>query len=184
MTVGRAALDEDAIRLIEQHNPDLEFDWTRILKGQGSEAVPERRIPPQQRSVPVPQAQTRPTVVEIAQMDVTPRPTPPDRDEDEPVSAAGRKLGGEGLARLRGRYAEMLARISDRVPDAERQSELKTIAERLNPDAWVTDADVLAGLDAYEATFESLRSVVGHGRRRSRRPQSAPPQSSPVGDSE
>ena len=34
--VGRAALDEDAIRLIEQHNPDIEFDWPRILKGQGS----------------------------------------------------------------------------------------------------------------------------------------------------
>lgn len=90
------------------------------------------------------------------------------------MTATGRKLGAEGLARLRGRYAEMLARISDRIPDAERQAELKTVAERLNPDAWVTDADVLAGLDAYEATFESLRSVVGHRRRRSRRPDASP----------
>ena len=48
MTVGRAALDEDAIRLIEQHNPELQFDWTRILKGQGSEPVPERPEPPRQ----------------------------------------------------------------------------------------------------------------------------------------
>src|SRR4029079_1050320 len=32
--LGRAALDEAAIRLIEEHNPDVEFDWTRILKGQ------------------------------------------------------------------------------------------------------------------------------------------------------
>src|SRR5687768_3487806 len=31
--VGRSALDEEAIRLIEEHNPDVEFDWTRILKG-------------------------------------------------------------------------------------------------------------------------------------------------------
>jgi len=30
--VGRAPLDEEAIRLLEQHNPDVEFDWTRILK--------------------------------------------------------------------------------------------------------------------------------------------------------
>ena len=30
--VGRAAIDEDAIRLLEQHNPDVQFDWTRILK--------------------------------------------------------------------------------------------------------------------------------------------------------
>lgn len=102
------------------------------------------------------------------------------------MTATGRKLGAEGLARLRGRYAEMLARISERIPDAERQAELKTVAERLNPDAWVTDADVLAGLDAYESTFESLRSVVGHRRRRSRRP-GGPPQTAaegPVKESE
>jgi hypothetical protein len=30
--VGRAPIDETAIRLLEQHNPDVEFDWTRILK--------------------------------------------------------------------------------------------------------------------------------------------------------
>jgi hypothetical protein len=34
--VGRAALDEDAIRRIEEQNPFIEFDWSRILKGQGA----------------------------------------------------------------------------------------------------------------------------------------------------
>lgn len=96
-------------------------------------------------------------------------------ERDAPVTAAGAKLGSEGLARLRGRHAEMLARITERIQDGERQAELRTIAERLNPDAWVTDADVLAGLDAYEATFESLRSVVGHRRRRSRRRHGSSP---------
>ena len=170
VTVGRAALDEDAIRLIEQHNPDLQFDWTRILKGQGTETVPDRPEPPrqQQRNAPPPQISPRPKAPETPAVAIV-LPDPPERDPDEPLTAAGRKLGAEGLSRLRGRHSEMLARISDRVPDAERQSELKLIAERLNPDAWVTDADVLAGLDAYESTFESLRSVVGHRRRRSRR---------------
>ena len=41
MRVGRSALDEDAIRLIEQHNPDVEFDWTRILKGQDAPPEPK-----------------------------------------------------------------------------------------------------------------------------------------------
>ena len=48
--MGRSALDEDAIRLIEQHNPDVEFDWTRILKGQDAPPEPpstkERRARP------------------------------------------------------------------------------------------------------------------------------------------
>jgi hypothetical protein len=31
--VGRAPIDEDAIRLLEQHNPDVQFDWSRLLGG-------------------------------------------------------------------------------------------------------------------------------------------------------
>jgi hypothetical protein len=30
--VGRPALDEGAIRWIEEHNPDIEFDWPKILE--------------------------------------------------------------------------------------------------------------------------------------------------------
>ena len=43
--VGRAPIDEEAIRLLEQHNPDVEFDWTRILKDPqpSAENGPERR---------------------------------------------------------------------------------------------------------------------------------------------
>jgi hypothetical protein len=40
--VGRAPLDETAIQLLEQHNPDLEFDWTRILKAPGAEPAGRR----------------------------------------------------------------------------------------------------------------------------------------------
>ena len=74
-----------------------------------------------------------------------------------------------GPDRSLGPNAEMLARIDERTQEAERRAELKAIAERLNPDAWVTDADVLAGLDSYETSFEALRTVVGRRRRRPRR---------------
>jgi hypothetical protein len=85
------------------------------------------------------------------------------------ISAVETRLGTEGLSRLRGRYSEVLARISETIADAQRQDELKTQAERLNPDTWVTDAEVTAGLESYESVFESLRSVVGRRRRRRRR---------------
>lgn len=42
MRVGRAPIDETAIRLLEQHNPDVQFDWTRILKAPPA-AEPGRR---------------------------------------------------------------------------------------------------------------------------------------------
>jgi hypothetical protein len=83
---------------------------------------------------------------------------------EEPTTAAHARLGSEGLARLRGRYSEVLARISERIPEPERQEELKTLAERLNPDTWVTDAEVSEGLESYETTFAALRASFGHRR--------------------
>lgn len=85
---------------------------------------------------------------------------------DEPMTAAHARLGSEGLGRLRARYAETMARISERIEDPEQQAQLKTLAERLNPDAWVTDADVSAGLESYETTFEQLRGSIGSRRRK------------------
>jgi hypothetical protein len=205
--VGRAALDPEAIRLIEQRNPDLTFDWTRILKGEGGEpqerrrperaervrperverARPERPHPDRQppaRPAPMPEPVSAPiapaaeffpvppedpaatpetaaleTATLEAAFDAAPAPVP-----DTP---AGRRLGAEGLARLRARYSEVLARIDEKATDPAQQAELKARAERLNPDGWVTDEEVVAGLEQYEAVSESLRAIVG--RRRARR---------------
>jgi hypothetical protein len=86
-----------------------------------------------------------------------------------PPTAAHGRIGPEGVLRLRARHAEVLARISERVTDPARRDELKAQAERLNPDTWVTDDEVRAGLEQYEAVFESLRTIVGRRRKRRRR---------------
>lgn len=199
--MGRSALDEDAIRTIEQNNPDVEFDWTRILKGQGAPEAPAATRPEEDRrpsrrperrqarpSAPVaappasePDVETshgRPDAeialeqgaeVESSAIDAPPLPSARPAMPEEPMTAAQARLGTEGLVRLRARYSEMLARISERVPDEARQEELKGEAERLNPDTWVTNEDVSVGLERYEAVLEALRSVVGQGHRRRRR---------------
>ncbi len=84
-------------------------------------------------------------------------------------AAVSERIGPEGLARLRARYAEMMARIAERPLDEPAREELKLRAERLNPDAWVTDDEVREGLEQYESVFESLRPMIGHPRRRRRR---------------
>jgi hypothetical protein len=227
--VGRAALDEDAIRRIEESNPSVEFDWTQILKGGQSPPPAEVRGqgrparvrlerpggPPQgrPRSMPAPvqPVQDEPAIPaaelpesgasralepseppdervteEIEPLSITiatdepllvDPEAPPEGIEivDEPldpsetISAAHTRLGAEGVQRLRARHAEVLARISERIQDAERREELKAQAERLNPDTWVTADEVSAGIDQYEAVFEALRSAVGGPRRRRRR---------------
>ncbi len=209
--VGRAALDEDAIRLIEQLNPGIEFDWTRILKGQGAPSTesrppvdvrrqrPDQRrpqaphTPPPSRAIPfvnVPPAETPQS--EITAVATGPAPSqltdgnsgadsPSDAlpnmpnmpnmsnmENDVPTPAHAR-IGADGVQRLRARHAEILVRISERTGDPARREELKAQADRLNPDAWVTDDEVVQGLEQYESVFASLREVVGQKRRRRRR---------------
>lgn len=220
--IGRSALDEDAIRLIEQHNPDVEFDWTSILKGQDAPVEPRPSGPQDRRGrqrrdgSPRPPAPRPPAAVEILTTSSSPAapteiadpladvaPLAPDAPQDEvfshvaevpdialleelladpaaeapadrgapddTVSAAQGRLGSEGLSRLRARHSEVLARISETVTDPVRRDELKAQADRLNPDTWVTEAEVTAGLEDYETVFESLRTVVGRRQKRRRR---------------
>lgn len=93
---------------------------------------------------------------------------------EEPVEAvpseaptvAHARLGAEGLLRLRARYSEVLARISERASDPGEREELKARAERLNPDTWVTDAEVTSGLEGYESVLATFRELLGPRRRR------------------
>jgi hypothetical protein len=220
--VGRAAIDEDAIRLLEQHNPDVQFDWTHILKPTPptplAEPVRERSFEPVQGKTPrrierraFPRAPESPAsllhakpeasvakgtdILEDQVPDARERTNPEMSDgtiedvtaavedafngvDEEPAlelvaedrtSAAYQRLGSEGLARLRARYAEVMARIGDRPLDEAAKEELKLRAERLNPDGWVTADEVQRALEQYESVFDGLRALVGTRRRRRRR---------------
>ena len=79
------------------------------------------------------------------------------------------RLGSEGLSRLRARHAEILARISEHLPDSPEREELKSRADRLNPDMWVTEAEVTLGIEEYETVLESFRSILGRRQQKRRR---------------
>jgi hypothetical protein len=117
------------------------------------QAVQEPIQPTTKPSPPAPE----PAVDAGAEADVMP---------EIPMGPAHAQLGSEGLARLRARYADVMAGISRRVPDPERQEQLKASAERLNPDNWVTTDEVRLGLEEYESVLESLRGLIGRRRRR------------------
>jgi len=234
--VGRPALDEAAIRWIEEHNPDIEFDWPKILEAQPSAAPPPedtrnrrgRRDRPRperagqgQRPAPPPAPAERPErqdaqpsdlePVELEPQDaeplepelepelelepeaeLEPEPEPELEPEPEPAEIAQafeqlthpeaeeaveptampveQQVGREQLARLRARYAELLTRIAERGGDVERVEALRTQAESLNPDSWVTEEEVRQGIDSFEPKIRDLRAALGlRRRRRSRR---------------
>ena len=203
--VGRAALDEEAIRSVEEHNPGLTFDWTRILKARPPDAAPveesardrrrreraergARARPVDRPSPPPPQASRRQPPAEaprepavVIAVEAMPDESPagaPEMDigsDDESAEAerpmlppglhVEERLGPEGFSRLRARYAELMARISERVQDPVRLEELRTQAERLNPDTWITDEEARAGIEGFDAAYEAIRTRLGRRRR-------------------
>jgi hypothetical protein len=265
--VGRPALDEEAIRWIEEHNPDIEFDWPKILEAQPPAAPPvaktssrnddgknrrprrdrERARPPQgQRPAPPPapesaepepmdRSEPEPFEPEPSEMErlepgllesepleleslerepleaeplesepLEPEPLAPDElahafeqlthpetDETPELSAmpVEQTLGREQLTRLRARYAELQARITERGGDPARVDALRAQSEALNPDTWVTDEEVRQGIESFEPKIRDLRAALGLRRRRrsrrgGRRRRSEGPAAAPAPESE
>jgi hypothetical protein len=225
--VGRSAFDEDAIRLLEEQHPDIDFDWDRILasrppappeprearysraerrptresrrdeRGKTSPAPPRHAAPPSDAIVPdtappaTPPPETTPpdsaplqppSQIAIVSPIAVPDDISPSRTfvrvfdrVDEPPhpltepSAAERLLGTEKLTIFRARYAELQARITARGGEPSRVDALREQAERVNPDAWVTEAEVASGLASVDAICAELHKLVGRRRRRRRR---------------
>jgi hypothetical protein len=245
--VGRAALDEEAIRALEESNSELTFDWSRILHsratpqpgdrppGRRSEraaggrprrereavrqaappsapavqpatpAVQPARLPEPRPSEPPPPGrhppetgrgkgrrrrrppkrgeaarlpfpdEARPAAATVGPTELVDEggPAPQEAGEVPPeVATRGSALETirrDDLARLRARYAEIQARITQQVTDPQRLERLRALAEQLNPDAWVTAEEVAAGLAEFESVHGALREMVGRRRRRSRR---------------
>jgi len=198
--VGRPALDQDAIRWIEEHNPEIDFDWPKILEAaptpapveepkvrrgrrgrpdRGAQAA-ERRERPRRQPEPAPtpspveeaapEIQSAPVITpeqeaieQIARPDVEEIPVPP-------PPAVDTVLGHEQLIRFRARYAELQARIIERGGEPEHVESLRTQAESLNPDSWVTEQEVRKGMEEFETKIRELRAALGlRRRRRSRR---------------
>jgi hypothetical protein len=204
--VGRAAIDEEAIRLLEETHPDVTFEWSRMLKAQPPPAPPADEFPRRkgkqrrsdekrpQRPRPEPQPEPEPDELqeqlqaaappevldELDALDAPDVAEPPAGlvEPAEATEAAERPepaglLDPEVLERLRTRYAELLARISQRIADPVQRDVLRQEAERLNPEMWVTPEEARNGLEHFEQWFEGIRSqlpaTAGHRRRRRRR---------------
>jgi hypothetical protein len=208
--VGRPALDEDAIRWIEEHNPDIVFNWQKILEAQppaaasSEEAKPRRgrrakgsarqgpreltqvqAAEPERSATPVEPEPSLRMEIEDSETDLAAEPlveedlaeafeqlTHPDLEEKvEPTATPVEQLiGREQLVRLRARYAELQARITERGGDSDRVEGLRSQAEPLDPDSWVTEDEARHGMELFEAKMRELRAALGlRRRRRSRR---------------
>jgi hypothetical protein len=180
--IGRPALDEEAIRSIEEQHPHIEFDWPAIL------ALREA-MPPEEETEPARQPRGRRSV--RREPSRAPRPQPERSSPPEPALDAGpedqsTEMAGAGVAiddvvpttrglleelvgrdiatRLRGRFAEVMARIHEQGFDETTLAGWVQKAEPLDPDTWLTPDAILEGVRDADARFEALRSSLLAGR--------------------
>jgi hypothetical protein len=202
--VGRDALDPLVIREIEDHYPEIEFDWRALLQNQQIvESSPEPRRPRRKREEDQPAAPVEvvsPTAAVETRAEAEPSVMPPEDSVVPPEEKVSDELSTakpapvpfpstiegdtpEGqIEWLRTWYPQIRERVPHRTHDPVRLEALFALTERLNPATWGDEAQVTAGLaDAREALIR-LSHVFSRRRRRSRRggrrgvaPAAAPP---------
>jgi len=71
------------------------------------------------------------------------------------------ELVGRGIAtRLRGRYAELSARLAAHPADETTKEIWRVRLEDLNPETWVTAGEVMAGMSRADALYDALRQEI------------------------
>lgn len=187
--VGRPALDEDAIRTIEDQHPEIDFDWPHILevgaasiieverkpergaRSRGPEADRNRRKADRQREEEPVAPPSSPELIDSSpEAEMAAEEQALETAEEEAVTEApphapdllAELVGREIATRLRARYAEINARIHQLAADEATRAAWQARAEPLNPDSWLTPHEILKGVSHADELFDALRrELVG-----------------------
>jgi hypothetical protein len=183
--VGRDALDPMVIREIEDHYPEIDFDWRALLQNQQIvESSPEPRRPRRKKREDQPAVPIE-VVTPAVEVEAQPEPelavAPPEETVSEEAPTAkpappppfpSAIEGDTPEARmewLRTWYPRIRERVPHRTHDPVRLEALFALTERLNPAPWVDEAQITAGLADAKEALTRLSHVFSKRRRRSRR---------------
>jgi hypothetical protein len=173
LRVGRPALDDQAMRSLEEQYPDIDFDWPYILDvGAMTPVEVEAPLPPRKRKPrplePEPDAETiadeaAAAIAERADSaaaeDRAPREAPEPTEPDLLSELLGRGIA----ASLRGRVAEVAALVAASTADSERRAAWETRLASIDPDGWTTAEAVLAGMGTIDRDLAALKAEVDAG---------------------
>lgn len=176
LRVGRPALDDGAMRTLEEQYPDIDFDWPYILDMASMTPVevegplPVRKRKPRRdddddadavvetvaaaRSVP-------PSSVAVAADDLpqTAEPAPADTLAGE-FDLLG-ELMGRGIATsLRANHRELAAELEASPAEPALKAAWRDRLAAIDPDGWTSPDDVLAGMASVERDGEDLRGAI------------------------
>jgi len=175
--IGRPALDDAAMRALEEQYPHIDFDWPYILDvGAMTPVEVEAPIPPRKRKPRRPEADDD---LDVAS-DTAPRPAPasapaastgeaPVHADAPPPPVIADDHGPDLLSELLGRgiaasLREQFSALADRIEAATAEPGVKAgwreRLAKLDPDAWESPEAVLAGMGSVQPGFDALTAEL------------------------
>jgi hypothetical protein len=187
--VGRDPIDPAIIEEIEAQHPDIEFDWRALRENQQViDTSPEPRRPRSSRTP----GRAEPVEGRRPRKEEREKPVPEkaaaDRPRPEAAAARGDAVAEaprqpplaiptaiEGVTRedklvfLLNWYLNLRERVPHRTHDPIRREALRALVERLNPEAWVGEEGIAAGLQDAAEALHRLSALFSKRRKRPRR---------------
>ena len=181
LRIGRPALDDGAMRMLEDQYPDIDFDWPYILDmGTMTPVEVEPPVPPRKRKPRQPDAddaaddgfrdvaaapsEDAPRLPEAAgaPIDETPPAAPPPASHRPDLLA---DLLGRGIASsLRARHDQLRAEVETHAwADGAARAAVEAQLAAIDPDGWTTPDAVLAGMARIDAEVEAVRRTLDPG---------------------
>ena len=181
LRIGRPALDDGAMRMLEDQYPDIDFDWPYILDmGTMTPVEVEAPVPPRKRKPRRPDADDgaddvfrevaaaapddapRPAAAEDAPLDeMAPAAAPPASQRPDLLA----DLLGRGIASsLRARHEQIRAEVEAHAwADGAAKAAVEARLAAIDPDGWTTPDAVLGGMARIDAEVEAVRRTLDPG---------------------
>lgn len=182
LRLGRPALDDGAMRTLEEQYPDIDFDWPYILDMASLTPVevegpaPARKRKPRRDdddldATPEP-VSTDLTVASRAALPVVADDVPAADAPVAPVATvpAGEfdllgELMGRGIATsLRANHRDLAAELDATPAEPALKAAWRERLTAIDPDGWTSPDDVLAGMASVEREGEDLRRAIEAAR--------------------
>ncbi|MGD9904675.1 MAG: hypothetical protein AB7U83_14525 [Vicinamibacterales bacterium] len=182
LRIGRPALDDGAMRMLEEQYPDIDFDWPYILDmGAMTPVEVEAPLPPRKRKPRRPESEEgTDETAQVAAVDLDlvppaggataalPPPTPDTAPDALPEPSGGgpdllAELLGRGIAAsLRARHQQLVADVQAAAwTDPAARAALEARLAAIDPDSWTTADSVLTGMARIDAEVEAVRQALG-----------------------
>jgi hypothetical protein len=175
--IGRPALDDAAMRALEEQYPHIDFDWPYILDvGAMTPVEVEAPIPPRKRKPRRPEADDDLDVAPDTAPRAAPASLPAASTGDAPARAAAPPPpviaddhGPDLLSELLGRgiaasLREQVTALAERIETATAEPAVKAgwreRLARLDPDGWESPEAVLAGMGSVQPGFDALTAEL------------------------